>query len=254
MSANKHESDGTAVPLLLVPGLMCDSRIFAGQLAGIPQAVPAAGFGEARTLPDMALRVLNAAPRRFALLGHSMGARVALELFRIAPERVERLALLSTGIHPVRPGEREKRYPLRDLGREKGMAALVDVWLPPMIGEAGSRDPVLVERLRAMCIDAGLTRFEAEIEALLSRPAVDSLLPRITVPTLVAVGSDDRWAPPEQHAAFAAQIPDARLAVIEGAGHMLPAEKPNEFNAAIAEWLAAPTAKQKIDSEETIDE
>ena len=254
MSANKLGSGAAPMPLLLVPGLMCDSRIFSGQLWAFPQAIPAADFGDSRSLPEMALRVLKAAPARFALIGHSMGARVALEIFRLAPARVERVALLSTGVHPVRPGERQKRHALRDLGREKGMAALVDAWLPPMIGKARSRDRALVERLRMMCIDAGLGRFEDQIEALLSRPAVDSLLPRITVPTLVAVGSEDRWSPAGQHAAFAEQIPKARFVVIEGAGHMLPAEKPSELNAAIKEWLAAPTAKQKIDSEETIDE
>ena len=104
-----------------------------------------------------------------------------------------------------------------------------------------------------MCIDAGLARFEAQIAALLGRPEVDSLLPRIDVPTLVAVGKEDRWAPPEQHAEFAARISGAHFVVINGAGHMLPAERPDELNAAIAEWLGTPTAK-KIDSEETIDE
>jgi pimeloyl-ACP methyl ester carboxylesterase len=117
------------------------------------------------------------------------------------------------------------------------MAALVDAWLPPMIGEAASRDTALVRRLRAMCIEAGLARYEAQIEALLTRLPVEDLLRAVRAPTLVAVGSEDRWAPPEQHEAFTASIPDARFVVIEGAGHMLPAEKPQQLSAAIAEWL-----------------
>lgn len=237
--------------LLLVPGLMCDSRIFDAQLAAFPSAV-AARYGDAASLPEMARRVLADAPDRFALLGHSMGARVALEVYRQAPERVARLALLSTGIHPVRPGERESRHALRDIGREHGMTALVDAWLPPMLGAAASRDRALVKRLRDMCISAGLTAFETQIEALLSRPEVDSLLPTIAVPTLVAVGSEDRWAPPAQHAEFAAHIAGARFIVIEGAGHMLPAEKPTELNTAIAEWLGAARATPALNSKETI--
>jgi pimeloyl-ACP methyl ester carboxylesterase len=253
MDANKRQFGQGDIPLLLVPGLMCDSRIFDDQLAAFPRAITAS-YGDAASLPEMARRVLEDAPQRFSLLGHSMGGRVILEVYRQAPERVERLALLSTGVHPVRAGEREKRYALRDIGREQGMAALVDAWLPPMIGEAASHDTALVRRLRAMCIEAGLARFEAQIEALLSRPQVDDLPPRITVPTLVAVGSEDRWAPPEQHEAFAASIPGVRMVVIEGAGHMLPAEKPQQLNAAIAEWLGDARSQSTYGLEESVDE
>ncbi|MCV4567072.1 alpha/beta hydrolase, partial [Escherichia coli] len=79
-------------------------------------------------------------------------------------------------------------------------------------------DAALYRRLRAMCVEAGLERFEAQIAALLARPEVESLLPRIRVPALVAVGSDDRWSPPDQHRAMAALIPGAQLEIIDGAG------------------------------------
>jgi pimeloyl-ACP methyl ester carboxylesterase len=232
-------SDGD-VPLILLPGLMCDARVFAAQLSAFPMAIGAPDYGESDRLDTMAHLVLDAAPRRFALLGHSMGARVALEVFRLAPDRVARLALVSTGVHLPSMEEAPKRHALRDLGRQKGMAALVDAWLPPMVAPARQSDQALIAPLRRMCIDAGLARFEAQIGALLARPEVESLLPRIAVPTLVAVGSDDRWSPPAQHEDFAAHIPGATLAVIEGAGHMLPAEAPDALNAAIAAWLAAP--------------
>lgn len=250
MDANVRLLTDGAEPLLLVPGLMCDWRIFEGQLGAFPNAL-VVDYGDADALGEMAQLILDTAPDRFALLGHSMGARVALEIYRQAPQKVDRLALLSTGVHPVRPGEREKRHALRDIGRNEGMAALVDTWLPPMLGEAASGNAALVDRLRGMCIGAGLDRFEAQIEALLSRPRVDELLPQIAVPTLVAVGGEDRWAPPEQHTQFAAQIPAARLVVIEGAGHMLPAEEPDELNAVIAGWLTAPAPGQKTELKET---
>jgi pimeloyl-ACP methyl ester carboxylesterase len=223
----------------MLPGLICDSRIFAAQAEAFAQVWPAPDYGDAATLEDMAQRILNAAPERFALLGHSMGARVALEIVRTAGERVDRLALLSTGVHMPGEGEAAKRCALRDLGRAHGMAALVDAWLPPMIAPSRPRDD-LYEELQAMCVDAGMARFEAQIAALLSRPEVATLLPTIACPTLVAVGSEDRWSPPVQHEAIVALIPGARLAVIEGAGHMLPAERPDALNAAIANWLEQP--------------
>lgn len=238
MNANKLQPSAAGAPLLLLPGLMCDSRIFEGLLGAFSEARPAADYGLAATLEDMAKAVLAGAPERFGLLGHSMGARVALEVFRLAPHRVERIALVSTGVHLPGPDEAPKRYALRDIGRRQGMAALVDAWLPPMIGPAGTSGAALYRRLRAMCVEAGLERFEAQIAALLNRPEVESLLPRIRVPALVAVGSDDRWSPPDQHRAMAALIPGARLEIIEGAGHMLPAERPEALNATVAGWLA----------------
>jgi len=227
-------------PLLLLPGLLCDQRVFAAQLDAFPDARSFAGYGLAGSLPEMARLVLAQAPPRFALLGHSMGARVALEIMRVAPERVSRLALVSTGVHLQREGEAEKRFVLRDLGRREGMEALVGAWLPPMFAAAHVDDEALVSPLRLMCVEAGLAVYEAQIAALLGRPEVESLLPGIRCPTLVAVGREDRWSPPEQHAAIAARLPNARFVVIEGAGHMLPAEDPDALNAAIAEWLRQP--------------
>lgn len=121
---------GTRDPFVLLPGLLCGQLVFSAQTAAFAVSSVAA-YGDADRLEAMAGRVLAAAPARFALLGHSMGGRVALEIMRLAPERVTRLALVSTGVHPVAPGEAEKRHTLRDIGRAHGMEALVDQWLPP---------------------------------------------------------------------------------------------------------------------------
>lgn len=230
------------MPLLLLPGLICDARIFAAQIKAFPQARAFPGYGSADSLADMAQRVLADAPPRFDLLGHSMGARVAMEIMRTAPERVTRLALISTGVHLPREGEAAKRYALRDIGRSDGMGALVDAWLPPMFAPAHGQDAALVAPLRQMCIDVGLASFEAQIAALLRRPEVESLLPQIRCPTLIAGGAEDRWSPPEQHVHIASLVPPAHLAVIAGAGHMLPAEAPDALNAEIARWLEQPAA------------
>ncbi|WP_033921689.1 alpha/beta fold hydrolase [Sphingomonas sp. 37zxx] len=243
MDAKYSSANDDAPPLLLLPGLMCDSRIFDRQLRTIAGAMAAADYGDADTLGAMAERVIAAAPTRFALLGHSMGARVALEVMRRVPDRVDRLALVSTGIHPAAVGEAAKRHALRDIGRRDGMAALVDTWLPPMVAAARRDDAALMGALRAMCIDAGLARFEAQIAALLDRPDVSDLLPGIACPVLVATGSADQWSPPEQHRTIAAAIPGAELIIVEGAGHMLPAEVPYRLNIAIRAWLARPAGR-----------
>lgn len=226
-----------SAPLVLLPGLICDARIFAAQVRCFGgQAID--GFGKRSSFAEMAQFVLQNAPDRMSLLGHSMGARVALEIFRTAPDRIERLGLVSTGVHSVREGEAEKRFALRDLGRAEGPEALVDNWLPPMVAPHRVADTAFMESLRQMCVSAGVEAYAAQVAALLDRPEVESLLPEIDRPALVAVGALDAWSPPAQHRAIAAALPNALLRVVDSSGHMLPAEAPEALNAAIGEWLA----------------
>ena len=229
--------------LLILPGLLCDSRMFAAQTGAFPGTVVVDGFyAGCDRIDAMADYALARAPERFALLGHSMGARIALEVIRKAPERVERIALADTGVHPVKPGEADKRHALRDIGREQGVEALVDAWLPPMMAPGSRTDSALFASLRAMCIDAGQQAFERQIEALLHRPDTDAVLRAIGVPAFAIVGDEDQWSPVDQHEDIIERIPGAQLRVVEGAGHMAPAEKPLRFNQILREWLEWPAA------------
>ncbi len=234
------DSSSPAIPVLLLPGLICDARIWAPQVAGLRDrfAVQAVdGYGEADSLAEMAQIVLEQAPPRFIVIGHSMGGRVALEVLRRAPDRVAALGLVSTGTHLPRPNEAEGRFSLLARGVEQGMDALIDAWLPPMVWEPNRSKPGLMDNLWRMCSDMGLDSFERQVRALLGRPEVESLLPGIKCPTLVAVGEHDEWANVAQHQAIATAIPGAQMAVIPGAGHMLQVEQPAAVTAALAAWL-----------------
>jgi pimeloyl-ACP methyl ester carboxylesterase len=169
-----------------------------------------------------------------------MGGRVALEVLRLAPERVERLALLDTGTHPIRAGEAEGRYALRDLGRDVGIAALVDAWLPPMVHPARRDDHGLLQPMRDMAMAGGVDRYERQISALLNRPDTTPELAHIACPTLVATGAQDNWSTPAQHQEIAAAIPGSIFRIFAHCGHMAPLEAPDHVNAAIAEWLNLP--------------
>ncbi|MBT0670851.1 alpha/beta hydrolase [Novosphingobium profundi] len=242
MNTKKWEEEGVEA-LVILPGLLCDSGMFGAQLDAFPHAIVIDGFyGGADRLEAMADYVLDRMPPRVSLLGHSMGARVALEVCRMAPRRVARLALADTGIHPVREGEAAKRHALRDIGRTHGFETLVDAWLPPMIGPARRDDKDLYAALRAMCLRAGQSVFEAQIEALLHRPGVEDVLAALSCPVALVVGEDDAWSPPSQHQEIAETIAPhwadpCPLSVIPRAGHMAPAEAPDAFNEAVRRWL-----------------
>ena len=227
--------------LLLLPGLLCDRTVWQAQVDGLANVAKpkVIDYGHCDSLVVMAERTLAEAPSRFALAGHSMGARVALEVMRIAPERVERLALLDTGIHTLRPGETEKRMQLVELAYREGMAALCEAWLPPMAHPDRIADDALMQPLREMVMHFTPERHEAQIKALLTRPDPAPLLSAIACPTLVGVGRQDAWSPPAQHEAIAQAIPGARLIVFENAGHFAPCEAPDQVTKAMWAWLAA---------------
>jgi pimeloyl-ACP methyl ester carboxylesterase len=214
--------------------------MFAAQVEELGALVIDGFYGCADSIAAMAEYALERMPARCALLGHSMGARVALAIWQRAPERVARLTLADTGVHDVAPGEAAKRYALRDLGRAQGDEALVDSWLPPMVGPGGREDPSLMAALKAMTLSAGTAVFERQIEALLNRPPAFPILETVACPTAVIVGACDQWSPVDQHEAIAAAVPEARLWVIPGAGHMAPAEAPEQFNAILRDWLSWP--------------
>jgi pimeloyl-ACP methyl ester carboxylesterase len=222
--------------LLFLPGLACDARIYEPQLAAFPDSRAIDGYGTADTLDAMARVALDQAPDTFDLFGHSMGGRVALEVFRLAPERVRRLALVSTGIHPLQEGELDKRRALQQVGWDQGFEALIDQWLPPLVAEANRRNPAIYPPLRQMNIEAGQAVFDAQIRALVNRPPVEDLLPTIECPTLVMAGELDTWSPPSQHRRIADAILGAELVIVPDAGHMIQLEAPEAVNAAISRW------------------
>ncbi len=231
--------------VILVPGLVCDARVWRDQIEGLARLCPVqvASHGTLDSLGRMAERILDTAPARFALAGHSMGGRVALEVLARAPERVTRVALLDTGYEKLaegEAGERERagRYRLRDIGRAEGMLALGRNWSQGMVHPARLSDAALMDDIHAMIARAPLAQFEAQTEALLNRPDRTELLGQIRVPTLVLCGREDGWSPLSRHEQMARLIPGATLVAVPEAGHMVTMEKPDAVTQAFAAWLA----------------
>lgn len=192
----------------------------------------------------MAEQVLASAPASLLLAGHSMGGRVALEILRRAPQRVAKLMLLDTGCEPRASGElgereTEQRQRLVALAYGEGMRRMAREWLRGMLPESRWNDEVLLESVLAMVERKTPQIHAAQIRALLTRPDASAMLPGISCPTLLLCGREDRWSPLARHEQMAARIPGARLAVIEGAGHMTTMERPESVSAAMRDFLCA---------------
>ena len=226
--------------LILVPGLLCDATIWNAQVTALAARhdviVPVLDTFD--SIPRMATALLEHAPPRFALAGHSLGGRIALEVIRQSPTRVTRLALLDTGVHPCRPAEPPRRYELLALADREGMTAVAREWLPPMVHPARHGDPTVMLPLAAMVERRTPASFRNQVMALLNRPDATAVLGTIHCPTLVLCGREDGWSPLVQHEEIAAAIPGSRLSVIDDCGHMAPFERPAEVSGALEDWLA----------------
>lgn len=229
--------------IVLIPGLMNDGWVWRHQIGPLSRiaTVQVACNDGCDSLAAMASRILDGTRGPLWLVGHSMGGRVALEAWAQAPERIAGLALLDTGAHGLREKEEPGRTALVELARREGLRAVAKEWLPPMLSERARANGGLVEGIAEMLERATPDIFAAQQCALLEREDRTALLATITCPCLVATGSEDGWASPEQHASMADAIPHAELQVIEGAGHMIPVEAPDAVSAMLLDWLTRRT-------------
>src|SRR5262249_1969997 len=150
-------------------GLVCDAAVWrhAAEALRADAAVRIAHHGDLDSLGAMAQKILDETPGRFAISGHSMGGRVALEVFRRAPERVTGIALLDTGTAPLASGEAgEKesagRHELLDIARTQGMAAMAARWVQGMVWKPRLADRPLVDGVVEMFARSSAAVFAAQ--------------------------------------------------------------------------------------------
>jgi pimeloyl-ACP methyl ester carboxylesterase len=233
--------------LVLAPGLMCDATSWGAVPSGLTDwDCQVVDHGRADSLVQMAEQLLAQAPARFALAGHSMGGRVALEVMRIAPERVTHLGLFDTGHLPKPAGaagdeEVRKRMALLAIARSQGVRAMASEWVKGMVASQRLNDQALIDEILDMFGRKSAEIFERQLRALIQRPDATPVLGAVKVPTLVLCGALDAWSPPVQHQAIADCIP-ARPAIVSvpDGGHMVMQEQPEAVLAAMRQWLSEP--------------
>lgn len=229
--------------IVLLPGLLCDEAVWPHQreaLAAFGCTVPS--YGALDSIEAMAAHALESAPAgKLAVAGHSMGGRVALEMARQAPWRIDRIALLDTGITPLPQGEaaereRAGRLALLAIARSEGMRAMGRSWAQGMVHPArlGS---ALFEEILEMIERKTPAIFEAQIRALLGRPDARGVCAGLRCPTLILCGRQDAWSTVAQHEEMHALLPGSRLAIVEDSGHMSTMEQPEAVSDALLQWM-----------------
>jgi pimeloyl-ACP methyl ester carboxylesterase len=225
-------------PLVLIPGMMCDARMW----GGLPSALHPRDVGHAlpvgaKTIGALAANVLRDAPARFALAGLSMGGIIAMEVLAQAPHRVERLALLDTNPLAEAPEVRARRGPQISRVLAGGLGQVMrDEMKPLYVADTPHRTEIL-DLCMEMALSLGPAIFATQSRALASRPDQTATLAAFKGPALVLMGEHDIPCPKPRHDLMHTLMPQSRLVIIPGAGHLPTLERPLETTAALRRWL-----------------
>jgi len=215
-------------------------RVIAPQLRGFDGA---AGDPPAASVDDYAgdiIDLLDGLHVHEAVIGGlSMGGYIAFALFRHAARYFRALILADTRPQADTPAATQGRTEMLALVRAKGASAVAEQMLPRLLGESTRRErPEIVQRARDLILANSTEAIAGAILALRDRPDSTPLLETIRCPTLIVVGDEDALTPPELSEGMQHAIPGAELVVIPRAGHLSNLEQPEEFNRALARFLA----------------
>ncbi|MEM0935925.1 MAG: alpha/beta fold hydrolase [Pseudomonadota bacterium] len=229
-------------PVVLLPGMMCDGRLFSHQFLALnrERAVMIAPLTGASTVGALAQQVLDQAPKRFALAGLSMGGIVAMEMMARAPDRISRFALMDTNPLAETPQVAAAREP-HIVGAQSGrLEEIMREEMKPRYLAPGPGRVDVMNTVMEMARDLGPEIFVAQSRALQRRPDQQKVLRAVKVPTLVLCGVHDALCPVKRHEFMAELIPGAKLRLIEDAGHLPTLEQPERTTEALREWLGDP--------------
>ncbi len=247
------DDTGKGAPILFIHGFPLSRKIWRAQVEALRNEFrvitpDVRGYGESEATPgvysmdlladDMAalLRHLQCGPAIIA--GHSMGGYILFAFLRKYPELVRGLIFVSTRAVADTAEGRANREALAQRVEREGHQPVVEKMLAPMMAAASiAANPTLQSEVESMMRSASLHGLDGASRGMATRSDATELLTKINVPTLILAGTADALIPHSESEKMAQAIPNARLHLIEGAGHLLSMEKPEEVNSVLKDWL-----------------
>lgn len=229
------------IPVVFIPGTLCDARVFFPQIEALSQnwVVSVAPPLDGGSILQYAMRLAAQLPSRFSVVGHELGACIAMELVRKYPERVDRLAIMSANALADVPGDITRREHDIVAARSGPFPGCYTSALASRLSVESSADHVL-PILHDMAEASNPQIYIDHIRAMQKRPDQQSTLRRYRKPVGIICGRDDPIYPLRRIEFLAQLVPDAQLYVIDRAGHYPSLENPMDCTLALMRWLKQP--------------
>lgn len=229
-------------PLVLIPPMLCDARVFGPQINAFsrewPVMIAPTSFGE--RMEEIASSILSWAPAKFALAGMSMGGAVALEMLRRGPDRITRIALISTTALGETPQAASAREPLIVAARSGRFHDVIHKEMSPAWLADGPDRLAITNLITDMGQAIGAEAYVRQARAMQRRKDLQGTLRLVKQPTLVMCGAEDSLMPPRRHEFLAELVPYAQLEIVPGAGHLPTLEQPEITNHILRTWMRQP--------------
>lgn len=237
----------------MIPGTLCDARIFARQrrvLRGVAD-VRMIGYDDLAPSRDWTKGLLARLPQHFSVVGFSLGGLWALEMLRQAPQRVERIAMVASNAQGATTAGRRKSAWLWKMWRAFGPGAVAQHVKPGYFHHERQRrrHAALVHD---MALRTGRKAAFAEFAWAAARPDGRSELARFEGPLLLVSGAQDRLCTPAMQRAMQLAQPRAQWLQLPRVGHFVPLEASARLGDALRRWLEKPAVRTPARNAERI--
>lgn len=226
-------------PVVMIPGMMCDERIFAHQIEelGTDTEVYIADISKYSSIQELASDVLENSPPKFFLVGHSMGGIVAMEMCSQEPDRIEKLVIMDSNPKPELEETKLKREPqIRNVISGNLAQVMKEEMKPNYLADSYKQKDIL-NTCMEMALTLGPEVFVRQSRALQDRDDQQSTLKDLNIPVLIMCGAEDKLCSLEKHELMHNIINDSKLEVVMDAGHMPTLEQPQKTTEVIKSWL-----------------
>lgn len=224
--------------IVLIPGALATPKLWKQQELFLQRdkQLRYVDVFDSDSIEEMANRFIPHAPKKFTLIGFSMGGYIALELYRHIPNSIEKLVLINSAAKSVSEKSRLERERSLDLMSKGKFDFLIKLIFKNSIFDKKKHNELL-PLAQEMAMEVGVENYKNQLNAILNKPNHSTLLPSIECPTLLIVSKEDNVMPPERSEHMAKHIKHSKLIYIEHCGHMAVLEQPEKMNQILNNWL-----------------
>ena len=249
-----YHDEGSGLPVVLIHAFPLNQTMWDEQVAALRHrcrtiTLDLRGFGLSDAPPgayqmeqmaaDVRALLSFLSIERAVITGLSMGGYTALAFYRNYPDAVRALVLADTRASADTHEARSRRIKSAEKAEREGSAAIALEVAPALLGKTTQQtDSAIVERVLEMIRANSAQGIAGAQRGMAQRRDSTYILPGIDVPVLIIVGDEDELTPPSEAENLRSGIPHSRLQIIENAGHLSNLEQPEQFNAALVEFIA----------------